>query len=358
MTRRARGVHLPQWYAALVPNSSVRLAAKIAAPTCAATPRLNVTSATPAGIDTRHAIWCSRPRRSGCRISGSLTMRSCVNRSRPPLSALRAGPLGPCSWSHSLLGGIPASRLARSRLDHDESFLRHLAYRVARTLARVATVAHTAVWHLVRAPRGDLVDQDSAEVELVCRAQRRLEIRRVDRGLQAVAGVVRETDRVADVVVPRDTDDRAEHLVRAHLHLGRDVDEHGRLEHAVAHVTAREHGGAAGHGVVDPRLHTVAVARRDQRGHVRLLVERVADAQRLHERDERAEEVVRDGAVHEDALGRDARLSRVREPRDRDLARGRLVVGPRLDDDGRVVAQLEADLLARRALLDAPADLG
>ena len=48
----------------------------------------------------------------------------------------------------------------------------------------------------------------------------------------------------------------------------------------------------------------------------------------------------------------------VAEPGDRDL-RGRGVdVAVGLDDDGRVVAELEADLLPRRARLDAPADLG
>ena len=60
-------------------------------------------------------------------------------------------------------------------------------------------------------------------------------------------------------------------------------------------------------------------------------------------------------AVDEHALRRDAALAGVGEPGDADLGRRGLPVAVGLDDDRRVVAELEADLLARRpARIDHP----
>ena len=62
--------------------------------------------------------------------------------------------------------------------------------------------------------------------------------------------------------------------------------------------------------------------------------------------------------VDVDALHRDAGLARVAVAAGDDLRGRELEVGVGLDDHRRVVAELEPDLLARRAALDAPADLG
>ena len=79
--------------------------------------------------------------------------------------------------------------------------------------------------------------------------------------------------------------------MRAHLHVGRDVAEHRRREHAVlADLAAREDLGAAGDRFVDPRLHAVALAGGDQRRHVGAFVERVADDEPFDQRHERVEE--------------------------------------------------------------------
>ena len=148
--------------------------------------------------------------------------------------------------------------------------------------------------------------------------------------------------------------------LRAHLHVGRDVGEHRRPQHAV--VVERAAGERPSRRRRRPRRPTTTTRSRsrlrDERRHVGGLVERIADHQRVDVVDERVGEVVGDRAVHVDALRRDAALPGVAEPGDLDLGGGRLPVAVGLDDDRRVVAELEADLLARRPGTDAPADVG
>ena len=97
--------------------------------------------------------------------------------------------------------------------------------------------------------------------------------------------------------------------------------------------------------------------RGDQRRHVGGLVERVADDELLDLGDERVGERLGDRVVDVDPLGGDAALAGVAEPGDLDLGGRRLPVAVGLDDHRRVVAQLQADLLARRPGADVPADL-
>ena len=95
----------------------------------------------------------------------------------------------------------------------------------------------------------------------------------------------------------------------------------------------------------------------DERRHVGGLVERVADDQGVDVIDQRRGEVVGDRAVDVDALRRDAALAGVAEAGHLDLGGGRLPVAVGLDDDRSVVAELEADALARERA-DAPTDIG
>ncbi len=110
------------------------------------------------------------------------------------------------------------------------------------------------------------------------------------------------------------------------------------------HTTAHARRGRFGDPLPDP----LALRTRDQRRDVRGIVERIADDERVDERDELVEELARDGLVHQHALRRDARLAGMAEPGDGDLLRRRLEVGVGFEDHRRVVPELEADLLPRR----------
>ena len=148
--------------------------------------------------------------------------------------------------------------------------------------------------------------------------------------------------------------------LRAHLHVRRDVGEHASARARRRRSSSPPVATLAPPAtrLVDPRRHPVALAGRDERRHVGGLVERVADDERCDPLDQRGGEVVGDRAVHVDPLRRDAALAGVGEAGDLDLVGRRLPVAVGLDDDRRVVAQLEPDPLARRPGPDAPADVG
>ena len=61
--------------------------------------------------------------------------------------------------------------------------------------------------------------------------------------------------------------------------------------------------------------------------------------------------------MHQDALSRNARLTRVREARRPDLCDRRLPITVRIDDDRSVIAKLEPHTFARCLGADAPAHL-
>jgi MFS family permease len=244
-------------------------------------------------------------------------------------------------------------------LQHHQARLGHLVHGVGRSLARVPAVAHAAVGHLVRTPGGDLVDEHAAEVERARRAQRLAQVGGEDPGLQPVPGVVGEAQRLVEVGVGRERDDRTEDLGAAHVHVRRGVDEDGGSQHPV--VVERVPGGdgrAFLDGGVDRLADAVGLALVDERADVRRVVEGIADAQRLDERHERAHEGVHHRFVHVHPLHRDAALPGEREAGDADLLGGCLDVRVRLDHDRRVVAELEPDPFVGRLRTDAPAHVG
>ena len=153
---------------------------------------------------------------------------------------------------------------------------------------------------------------------------------------------------------------RAEDLLAPDLRLVRRRAEQGRGQAAalVDQLAAGEQLGAGGDRLVDPLLDPVAVARGDQRPDVGLVVERVADLELLDVGDQPLGEGVGDVLLDEDALDRDAALAGVREGVDLRFVGRRLPVAVGVDDQRRVGAQLEVDLLVGDAAADAPADLG
>ena len=101
-----------------------------------------------------------------------------------------------------------------------------------------------------------IVDPDHAGFEPVRRLHRLVEVGGEDRGAEAEGAVIGEADRLVEIRDPADRGDRAETLLAADRHVGRDAGEDGRLVEP-ADVPARRHpragdgGGAMGERVID-----------------------------------------------------------------------------------------------------------
>jgi hypothetical protein len=96
----------------------------------------------------------------------------------------------------------------------------------------------------------------------------------------------------------------------------------------------------------------------DHRPQIRLLIERVAQDERLRPLEELLGEGVGDLLVEVDALDRDADLARVGERAVDGALDGEVEIGVVVDDDGRVAAELEDDALPAGLPLELPADRG
>ena len=94
----------------------------------------------------------------------------------------------------------------------------------------------------------------------------------------------------------------------------------------------------------------------DERSHGGPLIHWIADDQCLDAGQERPQPCVPDGLVHVDALNRDATLAGVAETTGRHPLGGGGEVGALVDDDRRVAAEFQHDLLASGAGLHRPAD--
>ena len=144
---------------------------------------------------------------------------------------------------------------------------------------------------------------------------------------------------------------RPEHFFARHLGIGGRVEQHGgavgRLRQPLA---AGQQPGAALDRLVDPGGDPVDLARLDQRPHLRLRQQRIADLERPHMGHEALQESRLDIGMDEDALGRDADLAgmviaaldhRINDP---------VEIGAAVDDGRRRAAMFERRARAMRQL--------
>src|SRR5438270_9690644 len=239
-----------------------------------------------------------------------------------------------------------AVRWKRSALDDDETLFRHLAHRPGRTLLRVARSLDSAVRHLVAAEGRRLVDEHSAELEPVGRAEGCVDGCREDARLKSEARTVRALDRLVHRSGFVDDHDRAEDLLAAHLLVVADTGDPRRLEE-LAGLATGEHFRSARSRLLDPRADPASRVVVDHGADVSLVVARVPDLQRFDLRHERLHEGVECGTLDVDALHGDAALPGERKRVCGELRRRRGNVGIRSDDHRRGVAELELDALAR-----------
>ena len=135
-------------------------------------------------------------------------------------------------------------------------------------------------------------------------------IARPHRRHEPVPNVVREPDGVLLVLERRHRDDRPEDLVLGDLEIvrrrddGRGIERAGAVRHGPTGDDLRALGGAPLHVAV----HALAVGGGDQRAHLRLGIERIADLDRAREVAHPRDDVVVERFLDEEARARLAAL--------------------------------------------------
>src|SRR5262245_16205277 len=196
------------------------------------------------------------------------------------------------------------------------------------------------------------VDSDDAVLERLSHTVHATQSLRIEVRGKAVGRVVRDPDCLVLGREASDSGHRAERLLAAHGHVRGDVDDHRRLEElALDPLAAHDDLGAVTRRVRDVALDLLDRRLVDERADVDALREAVRDLELPHGLGKPDEEVVVDPRLDEHPVGRDARLTRVAVLA-RDRARDRsFEVRVVEDDERRVPAELERDLLeAGRAL--------
>ena len=133
-----------------------------------------------------------------------------------------------------------------------------------------------------------------------------------DAGHEPVLDVVRDPDRVLLVLERDHGHDRAEDLLLRDGHPAVDLREHGRrVERArpLLRLAAGDHLGSLLDALLDEPVHLAAVLLGDERADLRLLVEGIADLQRLRLLRELRDELVVDRPLDEHARARLATLA-------------------------------------------------
>src|SRR5829696_196820 len=119
----------------------------------------------------------------------------------------------PSLWASSIsrraaftLDGV----LARLSLDHRPVDVRELLERRGPAEPAPAALLHTAERHLGLVLHGRVVDMADPALDPLCDVEGRRNVAAEDRAGESVVGVVRGRDRLVDVLVLKDRDDRPE----------------------------------------------------------------------------------------------------------------------------------------------------
>ncbi len=142
--------------------------------------------------------------------------------------------------------------------------------------------------------------------------------------------------------------DGPEDLLAHDLHVGRHVaDDGGAVEERAGLVdrATGENLGALLDGVADQRLDLLDRLAVDQRADVRAGLEARSDGELLHGFDEGRRETVVDAGLHENAVGADAGLAGVAVFGGHGAGHRLLEIGVVEDEERRVAAELEGELL-------------
>src|SRR2546427_10926657 len=229
--------------------------------------------------------------------------------------------------------------------------------------ARAVAVADAALLPAAHRHLGDsvvdehVVDAHGARLDAASDARAACEVPGPHAGVEAVARVVGEADRLLLVAHAHDGDHRAEGLVAHHVHVVVDIYQDGRLEVEARQIGAalapRQHLRAARDGVLHVALDLLDLGRE---GHgADLDHARVGRA--LADLADLVHHLPNEGVVHRgldvDALDRDADLPRVHPAAVDARARGALQVRVAEHDHRVLAAELEGD-----GLQQLPAALG
>src|ERR1019366_5372245 len=187
------------------------------------------------------------------------------------------------------------------------------------------------------------VEADHARLERLAESQPPLQIAGVHVGDEPVFRVVRQRHRLLLAVEDDHRGDRSKDLLAQDRRVGGHVDEHrGRVEEAgtVRNRAADGNASAVPERTGNKGFDLVATRGIDERPELHAVVEPRAHSERTHGRGEARAELRRDATLHQETVGRGARLAAVAHLRDHGARRGALQIGVVKDDERRVATEL------------------
>src|SRR6266540_4695386 len=194
------------------------------------------------------------------------------------------------------------------------------------------------------------VDPDCPGLDPTCKPVAPRGISGPDGCHQPVPDVVRDADRVLLILERDHRHDRPKDLLLGDGHRALDRREHRRRIEgtlAVAEPAARDDLGTLLTALLDEAVHLVAMLRGDERAHLRLGIERIADPQLLGLAGELRHEVVIDRPLDEHARTRLAALTGRVVDRPYGARNRILEIRVREDEVGTLTAELQRDPLDR-----------
>ena len=169
---------------------------------------------------------------------------------------------------------------------------------------------------------------------------------REDRRLQAVGRVIGHAHRLVDRGEAHQRHHRSEDLLLEERHIHCHFSEHGRLHETAPALTASQQFCPGCHRPVHKGFHLDGRLLVDQRAHVGVFKQLVADLECQRLFGQQVGELVVNGRFHQDTFHRAADLPvATRQPPQHHCRGGLLQVGIRQDDQGVVTAQFHVHLL-------------
>src|SRR5215203_3114324 len=108
--------------------------------------------------------------------------------------------------------------MVNSEIEEHQAFLSHISDRIARPLPPDTTVLHAAISKLIGAPGRTAIDDDAASADCSDGSNGKVDRFGEDAALQSKTAAADNAAHFVEVLIGKDANDGAEHLVTNNLH--------------------------------------------------------------------------------------------------------------------------------------------
>lgn len=195
---------------------------------------------------------------------------------------------------------------------------------------------------------GSNIDANHAHLQCLGNAPASAVVLAEEVSRQANIGIVGKRNDLLLSVELEERSNRPEGLFTENLHLGRDVGQNSQVVKVGAQgqsLASMEQASALGDGILHVLVDLCHRSAVNQRAVCGLAVEAVADLECLDDVDDALDKLLVDAAVDKDAVGAYAGLASDSELASNQVLHCFIEVGVLEDDEGRVAAQFEGELL-------------